>query len=101
MTVAAPARHRRVKPSVPPPPAATGVANRAWDVYVVLAVNAIIIPVLWLRHGGAGTLHHPGGMYVAVGQLTGLYGTFAVLVELLLMSRIGWLERYVGFDRLA
>ena len=38
---------------------------------------------------------------IAAGQLTGLVGTYAVLVELLLMSRIGWLERHLGFDRLA
>jgi predicted ferric reductase len=103
MSVAAAAR-----PSVPgrspgrgDGPTVRQTAARAWDVTVVLVANAMVVFALWVRHGGVGTLGHPGGLLTAVGQLTGLYGTFAVLVELLLMSRIGWLERHVGFDRLA
>jgi len=76
-------------------------ADRAWDVEVVIAANAAVVLTLWWRHGGFATLHNPGGALTAVGQLTGLYGTLAVLVEILLMSRIGWLEHHVGFDRLA
>ena len=76
-------------------------AGHAWDVAVVIAVNAVVTVGLWLRHGGLDTIGHPGGTLIAAGQLTGLVGTYAVLVQLLLMSRIGWLERYVGFDRLA
>ncbi len=66
-----------------------------------MAVNAVVVVGLWLRHGGLGTLDQPGGSLMAAGQLTALVGTYAVLVQLLLMSRIGWLERYIGFDRLA
>jgi predicted ferric reductase len=103
MSAVASTRPRPVKPRGP----TTGdirarrTADRAWDVWVVIVANALVILALWLRHGGLGTLHHPGGTFTAIGQLTGLYGTFAVLVEVLLMSRIGWLERHVGFDRLA
>jgi predicted ferric reductase len=93
----------------PPPPtrasevsaAAQEQAARAWDVGVVVAANAVVVVALWLRHGGLNTLQGPGGTFTAVGQLTGLIGTYAVLSEILLMSRIGWLERFVGFDRLA
>jgi predicted ferric reductase len=66
-----------------------------------LAANAVIVLGLWLRHGGLGTLRGPGGLLTAIGQVTGLLGTYAVLVQLLLMSRIAWLERFIGFDRLA
>jgi predicted ferric reductase len=76
-------------------------ADHAWDVMVVVVANAAIVLGLWLRHGGMHTLDKPGGALIAAGQLTGLLGTYAVLVQLLLMSRIGWLERHVGFDRLA
>jgi predicted ferric reductase len=76
-------------------------ANRAWAVGVVVTFNAIVTLGLWLAHGGLDTVGNPGGPYIAVGQLTGLFGTYAVLVQLLLMSRIGWLERHLGFDRLA
>jgi predicted ferric reductase len=64
-------------------------------------VNACLVIGLWLRHGGLGTLDQPGGALTAAGQLTALVGTYAVLVQLMLMSRIGWLERCIGFDRLA
>ena len=76
-------------------------ADRAWNVGVVVAVNAVIVVGLWLRHGGLATLDQPGGSLMAAGQLTALVGTYAVLVQLLLMSRIGWLEHSIGFDRLA
>jgi predicted ferric reductase len=76
-------------------------ADRAWNVTVVVVVNAVVTIGLWLRHGGLDTISQPGGSWIAAGQLTGLVGTYAVLVQLLLMSRIGWLERQIGFDRLA
>ena len=75
--------------------------DRARDIGVVVAANAVVVVGLWLRHGGLNTLNAPGGIATAVGQLTGLLGAYVVLVELLLMSRIGWLERAIGFDRLA
>ncbi|HEY5172168.1 MAG TPA: ferredoxin reductase family protein, partial [Acidimicrobiia bacterium] len=52
-------------------------------------------------HGGVSNATGPGGFATAVGQLTALVGTYAVLVQLLLMSRITWLERAIGLDRLA
>ena len=80
---------------------ATPTRDRAWDVVVLIAVNAAVTVGLWLRHGGLDTIGHPGGPMTAAGQVAGLLGTYAVLVELLLMSRIGWLERHLGFDQLA
>ena len=68
---------------------------------MVAIVNGGVVVGLWLRHGGLDTVSHPGGAFIAAGQLTALAGTYAVLVQLLLMSRIGWLEQYIGFDRLA
>ena len=76
-------------------------AGRAWDVGVFVAVNALITVGLWVRDSGLQGLGAPGAAFTAIGQVTGLLGTYAVLVELLLMSRIGWLERFIGFDRLA
>ena len=76
-------------------------SDRAWDVGIVLVANAIAVVLLWLHHGGLHQWSTPGGPLTAVGQLTGLLGTYAILVELLLMSRIGWVERVIGFDRLA
>ena len=42
-----------------------------------------------------------GAAATAAGELAALLGTYAVLLQLLLMSRIAWLERTIGLDRLA
>ena len=76
-------------------------SDPAWNVGVVLVANAVVVVGLWIRHGGLDTLRTPGGPLTAAGQVMGLLGAYAVLVELLLMSRIGWIERAIGFDRLA
>jgi predicted ferric reductase len=75
--------------------------DRARDVGTVVAANAVVVVGLWFRHADLATLRAPGGIATAVGQLAGLVGTYAVLIEVLLMSRIHWLERSIGFDRLA
>jgi predicted ferric reductase len=76
-------------------------ADRAWIVAVIVAVNALVIAGMWLRHGGIANAQGPGAFSTAIGQLTGLFGAYAVLIELLLMSRIGWVERYLGLDHMA
>jgi len=76
-------------------------ADHAWVVEMVTAVNAVLIFGMWVRHGGIATAGTPGGIATAAGQLTGLFGTYAVLMQLLLMARLPWLERYVGLDHLA
>ncbi|MDQ1423885.1 MAG: hypothetical protein QOD72_1383, partial [Acidimicrobiaceae bacterium] len=75
--------------------------RRARGVEAVVVVNGAVTIAIWVLHGGFRTLQSPGGMLTGAGQVTGLVGTYAVLVELLLMSRIAWLERSIGLDRLA
>ena len=82
-------------------PARRQAADRAWIVTVVVAANAVVVVGLWVRHGGIGAASGAGGLATAIGQLTALLGTYLVLIELLLMARMPWLERYMGFDRLA
>jgi predicted ferric reductase len=76
-------------------------SDRAFVVLAVVVANAAVTLGLWFRHGGLDLMSGPGGVATAAGQLTALAGTYAVLFELLLMSRIPWLERYIGLDRLA
>jgi predicted ferric reductase len=76
-------------------------ADRAWVVEMITAVNAALILGMWVRHGGLHTVGAAGGVAIAAGQLTGLYGTYSVLMQLVLMGRLAWLERHVGLDRLA
>jgi predicted ferric reductase len=79
---------------------------RAWpvrgvDVVAVLAAQAVIIGVMWLRHGGLDEVGTAGGLFTAIGQLTALYGTYLALIQLVLMSRSPWLDQSFGMDRLA
>jgi predicted ferric reductase len=66
-----------------------------------IAVGGVVTTGLWFRHGGFGDINGPGANAVAAGQLTALIGTYAILVQILFMSRIAWLERAVGLDHLA
>jgi predicted ferric reductase len=47
-----------------------------------------------------GSLAAPGGIETAAGQIAGLTGSYLLLVLLLLISRLPWLERVLGQDRL-
>ncbi len=48
----------------------------------------------------AGSLSAPGGIATALGRLTGLVAAYAMVIVVLLIARIGPLERVVGQDRL-
>src|SRR5262245_58053355 len=75
--------------------------DHVWIVGFAVAVGLIVTVGMWLRHGAIGATSAPGGVASELGQLTALVGTYAVLVQLLLMSRIAWLEYGIGLDRLA
>ena len=79
---------------------------RTWSVtanqiIAILIANGVVIAAMWLYHGGLDQLSTLGGTLTAVGQLTGLYGTYLALIQLVLMSRSPWLDQVFGMDRLA
>ncbi|MDQ1384547.1 MAG: hypothetical protein QOG65_1926 [Actinomycetota bacterium] len=76
-------------------------ADRARLVGLAIAVGALVTVGLWFRHGGISAATGPGALATAAGQLTALVGTYAILVQILFMSRIAWLERAIGLDHLA
>ncbi len=78
-----------------------GAVDRAALVGFAIGVGAIVTIGLWIRHGGIGAATGPGTLATAIGQVTALVGTYAILVQILFMSRITWLERAVGLDHLA
>lgn len=67
----------------------------------VLLMNVIAIVLLW-RAGSAFYLQTPGdgNIWFAYGRLTGLFAQFALLLELLFISRAPFIERPFGFDKL-
>lgn len=74
-------------------PAASHLAVR-----LVLLAGAVAIVAMWWRDPSS--LNSAGAAVTAAGRLAGLIGAYLVLVQLLLMGRLSWFERAVGFDRL-
>src|SRR5579884_604669 len=67
----------------------------------IAALGALAVIGFWWVDTPAGMLHTMPDRLTAVGRVTGLLGTYLVLVEVLLMSRLPWLDRLIGMDRLA
>ena len=73
----------------------------ASDILAIVVINGALVVAMWLRHGGLIQLGSAPAKLTAAGQLTALVGTYAALVQILLMSRSPWLERRFGMDGLA
>jgi predicted ferric reductase len=73
---------------------------RANDVYAVLIGNGLLIAAMWVRHGNLHELSTTAGTLTAIGELSALYGTYLVLIQLILMSRSPWLDQVFGQDRI-
>ena len=103
-TVTAPPGSRNTaRPTAPrrAPAAPRGWGLRRSDVVAIFGINALLVVVMWLRHGGLHTLGSPGATLTATGQITALLGTYAALVQITLMSRSPWLESMFGMRGLA
>jgi predicted ferric reductase len=91
------ARHSAV-PRVAPP-------RRSWwpDLIGSAAVGSVMIVIaLWLHGGNLQALLAGGaGGWTSAGRLTGLIAADLLLVQVILISRVPWIERSYGQDRLA
>jgi len=79
---------------------------RSWslrpaDVWLIFIGNAVLIVAMWVRHGQLPRLDDPAALLTAAGQLTALLGTYAALVQVVLMSRSPWFDSLFGIDRIA
>jgi len=63
--------------------------------------SVVVVLALWLSNGGVQGFSAPGGPATAVGRVTGLVGSDLLLLQVLLMARIPWVERFYGQDLLA
>jgi predicted ferric reductase len=70
------------------------------DLVAFLAVNVAVITAMWWRHNGTQAFRDGTGRLLAAGQLLALYGTFLVLVQLVMVARTPWLEQRYGMDNL-
>ena len=85
------ARHR-------PGPAPSPRVTDTLAVVAGIGLGLAIALAFWGESLGA--LHAPGGWVTLAARLAALVGTYSMLVMVVLMSRIPWLERSVGQDRL-
>ena len=70
-------------------------------VFAAVAVGGATVLLLWWHDTLAASLNGFGAQLTAAGRITGLLGTYLVLVEVVLMGRVRWLDRLIGMDRLA
>ncbi|HVW32786.1 MAG TPA: ferredoxin reductase family protein [Acidimicrobiia bacterium] len=70
-------------------------------VALVAALGAVAVLAFWWVDTPPGGLVSAADRLTAAGRITGLLGTYLALVEVLLMSRLPWLDRLIGMDRLA
>ena len=54
---------------------------------------------MWV-HGGPNDVGSAAALFTAIGQVTALLGTYAAIVQIVLMSRSPWLDQVFGVDRL-
>ena len=68
-------------------------------VWAIVLANAGVIVWLW-AHADNLSVHSTGEAFTSVARITGLLGAYLALIQVLLLARLPWLERLVGFDRL-
>ena len=75
--------------------------KRSWirfAAYAFFAANLVVSGVIWWHGSSFYVLHaYPGSLFIAYGRLSGLLLQLALLMELVLIARIGPLERTFGF----
>lgn len=89
---------RRVSAS---PVARLDQPTRELLVGAIIAVGVVAVCLLWWRDTSAASVHGVGPWLSAAGRVSGLVGSYLVVIEVLLMGRLAWLDRLIGMDRLA
>jgi hypothetical protein len=99
-TAPAPRGRHSVRPPMQRGLASRGGSTRRGDVAITIAGIGLGISLgLGVSSAVAG-LNFPGGYFLAASIFSALAGTYLCLALLLLISRLPWLEREVGHDRM-
>jgi len=72
----------------------------AATLWTLLLGNVAVIVWLWAHGGNLEHLERRGDLLTSLARLTGLLSAYSALVQVLLLARLPFLERLVGFDRL-
>lgn len=104
-------------PSTPDPSASPQIASKpehqfepergryarlvlGWTLVSLLLAGAAIILNLWLTGGGVTAVKSPASLFTSVGRVTGLFGAYLLLIQILLLARLPFVQWVVPFDRL-
>ncbi|MDI6103174.1 ferredoxin reductase family protein [Actinoplanes sp. NEAU-A12] len=77
------------------PPGESTSGNRLLTVMLFFSGLATSV-ALWLFNTQAGAVGDTATMMIAAGRVTGLIGGYLLFMQLLMMSRVSWLEEWVG-----
>lgn len=74
-------------------------SNVSDAVYAACWISVSIVIALFLADRGVDEMKTPSGFWTGLGQITGLIGTDLLLIQLILASRMPWIDRSIGHDR--
>lgn len=75
--------------------------GREGAVATMVALGAAAVIYMWWHDTSPADVTGAGPFLTGAGRVTGLVGTYLIVVEVLLMGRVTWLDRMIGMDRLA
>lgn len=99
-TVASAPAHWWASPLYRPPRPTERPGARVLLLLLAFWAGMVVVVVPWWQNTAPAATQGAAGAMTAVGQITGLVGGYSLLAQVLLMSRLGWLERWVGARRL-
>jgi FMN-binding domain len=79
----------------PPPRDEAAAAGRTFFLILFWFTLAVSVELWWLNTP-ANSITDASGVFLAIGRITGMVGGFVLLFQILLMSRVGWLECWIG-----
>lgn len=68
-------------------------------VYAACWISVSIVIALFFADRGINEMKTVAGFWTGIGQITGLIGTDLLLIQLILASRMPWIDRSIGHDR--
>jgi predicted ferric reductase len=84
--------------TVPPddrPPAEAVAGNRLLTVLLFFS-GLVTCLAIWVFDTQAGAIRDTAALLTAVGRITGLVAGYLLFIQLLMMSRVSWIEEWVG-----
>ena len=79
---------------LPVAPGSAAAGNRLFILIMFWVTLAVSVELWWADTGAS--ISGPGGVLIAAGRITGMAGGFLLLAQVLMMSRVAWLEQWIG-----